>query len=167
MSMPEELPGYCYRGARAMVLLHEREMRRFLEVWRLAKAAKVPLHPVGHPEKPWTDPDYQSLEHLLYHVLRAARGYMTWMCEKLELPDPQIEPAPPPETVEANADRYLAHLLARWRLPLVELSEERASQPSYKSRWDMDYSIDSMLEHALVHPLRHRFQLEELLAAAR
>jgi hypothetical protein len=31
----------------------------------------------------------------------------------------------------------------------------------------MDYSIDSMLEHALVHPMRHAFQLEEMLAAGR
>jgi uncharacterized damage-inducible protein DinB len=158
--MRDELSDYRYRGARAMVLLHEREMRRFVDVWRKAKASGVALPATD-------DSDYASLEHVLHHVLRAARGYMTWMCEKLELPDPQIEPAPPPEQVAAGAERYLDHLLARWRLPLAAVDEERASRPSYKSRWGMDYSIDSMLEHALVHPVRHSFQLEEMLAAGR
>jgi len=158
--MPQDLFEYRYRGARAMVLMHERELWRFVEVWRKAKAAGVALPATD-------DPDYASLEHMLYHVLRAARGYMIWMCEKLELPDPQIQPAPPPERMEAEVDRYLEHLLARWRLPLAEVDEERASRPNYKSRWGMDYSIDSMLEHALVHPMRHAFQLEEMLAAGR
>jgi uncharacterized damage-inducible protein DinB len=160
MNMHDDLSDYRYRGARAMVLLHEREMRRFLEVWRLAKAAKVMLPRVK-------DSDYQSLEHVLHHVLRAARGYMTWMCEKLGLADPIIDSPPPPEKVEAEAEGYLDHLLARWRLPLSELKEERASRPSYKSRWDMDYSIESMLEHAVLHPMRHSFQLAEMMVEQR
>ena len=158
--MPQDLFESRYRGARAMVLMHERELRRLVEVWRKAKASGVALPATD-------DPDYASLEHMLYHVLRAARGYMIWICEKLELPEPQIQPAPPPERVEAEVDRYLEHLLARWRLPLAEVDEARACRPSYKSRWGMDYSIDSMLEHALVHPMRHAFQLEEMLAAGR
>ena len=154
-----EMPDYAYRGARAMVLMHERSLREFLPVWRRAKAAGIAL--------PQTDdPNYQSLDHLLLHVIRAARNYMDWMCEKLELPGPQIDPPPPVERVAAEAEAYVEHVLARWRLPLAAIDEARMSRPSYKSRWDMDYSIDTMLEHALVHPLRHSFQLEALLAAA-
>jgi uncharacterized damage-inducible protein DinB len=125
-------------------------------VWRRAKAAGIEL--------PETDvPCYASMEALLSHVLRAAGGYMTWICEKLELPAPGIDPAPHPDQVEALADEYVEHVIARWRLPLVDVSEERMSRPSYQSRWGMDYSIDSMLEHAFTHPLRHTFQLEELM----
>jgi uncharacterized damage-inducible protein DinB len=166
MNTHSELQRYGYRGARAMVLLHERELRHFVETWKVAKAESLVIEPLHHPEKPWTDPDYQSLEHLLRHVLGSARGYMTWMCEKLSLPDPGIESVPPIETIATEADRYLKHLVERWRLPLAEVDEDRASRPSYRSRWDMDYSIDSMLEHALVHPMRHAFQLEEMMAAA-
>lgn len=103
------------------------------------------------------------MEALLRHVLRAAGNYMNWICEKLELPSPGIDPCPEPEHIEAAADSYLTHVLERWRLPLAGVSEERMSRPTYKSRWGLDYSIDSMLEHALVHPLRHSFQLEELM----
>jgi hypothetical protein len=139
-----------------MVLLHERYMREFLEVWKRAKAGKIKLPHTS-------DSNYQSLETLLVHVLRASRNYMVWICEKLNLPDPEIEMVPEPNAVEADAGRYLIHLLLRWSEPLTDVSEQHMSRPSYKSRWGMDYSIDSMLEHAVLHPIRHTFQLEELI----
>jgi hypothetical protein len=156
MNTIADLQHYRYRGARASILLHEREMRRFVETWKRASAMRLAL-PVTD------DPCYESREHLLQHILRAARGYMVWICEQLGLPDPQIEPTPEPDKIVARADEYLEHVLARWRLPLADVDEERMSHPSYVSRWGMDYSIDSMLEHAVCHPIRHTFQLEELM----
>ncbi|MFZ5433708.1 MAG: hypothetical protein ACOZB3_08045 [Calditrichota bacterium] len=154
--MSGALPNYTYRSARALLLLHERELRHLIEVWRKAKAANIPL-PVTD------DPDYESLDHLLFHILRAARGYMTWMCEQLGLPDPQIDPPPSPATVDVEAELYAEYLLNKWRTPLAEVPEERFSDKTYASRWGVHYCIDAMLEHAVVHPLRHAFQLEELL----
>jgi len=130
-------------------------MRGFLPVWREAVRRGVRLPATD-------DPDYASHHALLHHVFRASRGYMTWLCERLELPDPGIEAAPPPDVVERDADRYLEHLLERWRAPLADVDEVRL-QPIFKARWGADISGESMLEHAVVHPLRHRFQLEELL----
>ncbi|MEW6338513.1 MAG: hypothetical protein AB1625_14095 [Acidobacteriota bacterium] len=152
-----DLEHYRWRGARALVLLHEQSMREFLPVWREAVRRGVRL--------PTTDdPDYASLHTLLHHVFRASRGYMTWLCDKLGLPDPEIDKAPQPEVVERDADRYLEHLLERWRAPLAGVVEERL-QPTFTTRWGADLSGESMLEHAVVHPMRHRFQLEELLEA--
>jgi hypothetical protein len=152
-----ELQDYRWRGARALVLLHEQAMRDLLPVWREAARRDVRLPATD-------DPDYASLQSLLHHAFRASRGYMTWLCEKLELPDPGIEKAPLPEVVEREADRYLEHLLERWRLPLAGLAEVRF-QPIFKARWGAELSCESMLEHAVVHPMRHRFQLEELMEA--
>jgi hypothetical protein len=146
---------YRYRGARALVILHEKSMLEFLPVWRRAKAAHVRLPAT-------TDPSYASLETLLHHALRASRGYMTWLCENLGLPDPGIDPAPEPASVEQEADRYVAHLLERWRLPLADVEEGRFAAV-HKSRWGEDMSLEGMLEHAVMHPVRHRFQLEELM----
>ncbi len=153
----DDLRHYRFRGARALVILHERELRLFLPVWRRALAAGVALPATD-------DPDYASLHTLLHHVLRAGRGYLTWMCEKLGLPDPGLEPAPPPEQVEAEAERYLELLLERWRSPLQGVAPERFAE-QYTTRWGDTLSIDGMLEHAVMHPVRHRFQLEELLEA--
>jgi uncharacterized damage-inducible protein DinB len=154
--MTEELDNYTFRGARACVLLHEKHLRDCLAVWKQAKAANVKL--------PQTDdPSYQSLEHLLYHILRAARGYMVWTCKQLELPDPDIKATPDVETIEAEADSYLEHVLERWRLPLVNVPEKEFEPATYTSNWGTPYCIDAMLEHAVMHPIRHEFQLKELL----
>jgi uncharacterized damage-inducible protein DinB len=155
-----ELNDYKYRGARALVLLHETNMRQCLETWKKAKAANVKL-----PET--TDESYESLETLLHHILRAARGYMVWMCKQLELPDPDIKTTPDVTTIEAEADSYLEHVLERWPLPLVNVPEEKFGPHSYISNWGEAFSIDSMLEHAVMHPIRHEFQLKELMQQAK
>ena len=108
----EKLAHYQYRGARAMVLLHEQYQREFLDVWKKAKAAEIVLPETSHSA-------YVSFETLLKHVFGCARHYMEWMCEKLELPDPEIRPEPLPEVIEAEAERYLEHLLHQWRMPVA------------------------------------------------
>jgi uncharacterized damage-inducible protein DinB len=109
------------------------------------------------------DPAYASLDTLLRHVLGASRGYMTWMCDVLELPDPEIQIAPEPAELARNPDNYLEHLLEKWRLPLQDVGDDRLETPEYPSRWRTRYCIDAMLEHAVMHPIRHAFQLEELM----
>ncbi len=152
------LKPYRYNGARALVLLHEKYLRACLETWREAKRLNITL--------PQTDDqDYQSLESLLRHILRAARGYMTWMCENLGLPDPGIDPAPESVRVEAEAESYITHLLQKWRLPLADLPEDKFHAPAYTSRWGVAYCIDAMLEHAVMHPIRHEFQLRNLISS--
>lgn len=147
---------FKYRGARAMVMLHDYHMREFLDTWRAFKASGASL--------PQTeDTDYVSEYTLLVHALRAARGYMTWMCQQLGLPDPQIRPTPGADEIEAQAADYLHHVLEQWQKPLVDVEEDRFGEV-YKARWGVDYCIDAMLEHAVMHPIRHTFQLKELMA---
>ena len=148
---------YVYGGARALVRLHDQHLRAFLETWRRAKENDVTLDGQG-------DPAYASFEALLQHVLGAARGYMIWCCEVLGLPDPEIRAVPPPERIEAEADAYLEHVLARWEGPLREVPGERFEPETYPARWGTPYCIDAMLEHAVMHPIRHAHQLRGLLA---
>ena len=152
----EKFPPYEYRGARALVLLHDRYLREFWEIWKTSKASGVILPQTDHP-------GYVSLETLLKHVLGCARHYLVWICEQLELPDPEIRPAPTPDVIETEAEAYLDHLRDQWRTPLARIEEVRFDKPVYLSEWGMQYSIDSMLEHAVMHPILHRFQLQELL----
>ena len=153
--MSSNLP-YRSRAVRAMVLLHEEHLRRFVHTWRLALAASVSLPATD-------DPNYASLGALGRHVLGAAGGYMVWICEVLTLPDPGIRSAPEVGAVVRDADDYLEHVLERWRTPLQEVPDERLETPEYPSRWQTRYCIDSMLEHAVMHPIRHAFQLDELI----
>ena len=154
------LPPYQYGAARTMVYLHGQYLQAFLAVWRQAQAAGLAL-----PET--DDPNYVSLETLLHHVLGAARSYMVWMCNKLALPDPAINPPPPLEVIEDEAAGYLAHLIDRWQLPLAEVGEDQFDRPEYLSNWGTLYCVEAMLEHAVMHAILHRVQLEELLAEQR
>ena len=152
----DPLKEYKYNGARSLVLLHEKHLVSCVQVWREAKRAGIIL-----PET--DDENYESMETLLRHILRAARNYMVWICKNMNLPDPQIEMAPEPDLIEKKADEYLTHLIERWRLPLSEIPEEKFHNPTYTSNWGVDYCIDAMLEHAVMHPIRHEFQLKNLI----
>jgi len=152
----KSLPEYRYGAARTMVFLRGQYLLECLDIWQQAKAASIVL-----PET--DDPSYVSLEGLLSHVLRADRGYLVWICKMLELPDPQIDPAPALDVIADQASSYLAHLIARWTTPLADVDEERFYRQEYESNWGVRYCIDAMLEHAVMHPILHREQLEELL----
>ena len=154
MSSPDL--AYRSRAVRALVLLHEEHLRRFLVTWKRARAATVVLPTTA-------DPAYVSLDTLLRHVLGAARGYMVWMCEVLDLPDPEIQVPPEPAVLSQDPESYMEHVLERWRAPLLDVGDERLETPEYPSRWQTRYCIDAMLEHAVTHPIRHAFQLDELL----
>ncbi|MBL1212068.1 MAG: hypothetical protein HND52_01810 [Ignavibacteriae bacterium] len=147
---------YKYSGAYSLILLHEKHLKLFLDKWTEAKKINLAL-----PET--TDQDYESLETLLRHVLRSARGYMVWMCEKLELPDPEIDDPPSLENIEQQASSYIDHLVEKWKTPLSDVEEVKFSNKVYNSNWGVPFCIDAMLEHAVMHPIRHAFQLENLI----
>ena len=151
-----DLPPYVYRGARALVLLHEQEVKKFIATWLEAREAGPTVLLTNRPEP-------VSLDELLHHVLCWARDYMVWTCEKLGLPDPEIDPVPSPAELQARLPRYVDHLLARWRLPLAGVAEEPLFSPLHTTRWNIDYPIEALLEHAVGHAMRHRFQLREMI----
>ena len=49
---------------------------------------------------------------------------------------------------------------------LAALEDSEIEEPVYTSRWGQGYTIEQMLEHAVVHPMRHRVQLERLMREA-
>ena len=136
--------------------MHEDHLRQCLSIWKRAKAADVRL-----PET--QEEDYQSLETLLHHILRSARIYMVRICENLGLPDPGIRMVPEVGIIGAEADNYAEHVLDRWRLPLADVPDDRLEPAPELYTPGIPYWIDAMLEHAVMHPIRHGFQLRELM----
>ena len=88
---------------------------------------------------------------------------MTWMCDKLQLPDPKIDPTPEAGEIESIADTYLEHLIEKWKHPLSVVPAEKFEDQLYTARWGVDYCIDAMMEHTVMHPIRHEFQLQNLI----
>jgi hypothetical protein len=153
----QALQNYTWRGARALVLIHEKSMRDFLSTWRRAKAANVKLPPSDNAA-------YASLETVLLHALKASRNMLTWICEKLALPDPGVNEAPDAAQVGAEVDRYVEHLLERWRLPFAAV-DSKQFDAIHKDKGGRETSLVARLEHAVLHAQRHEFQLRELMEA--
>jgi len=152
----EELQEYKYQGARSLVLLHGKHIRSFVEIWLEAKKMELILPDTD-------DADYASLESLLVHVLNSSRNYIKWICRQLNLPDPGIKPPPEKEFIAEELSDYINHLLEKWSLPLAELEENFFFGHTYVSNWGTEYCIEAMLEHAVMHPIRHEFQLSNLM----
>ena len=151
-----DINNYKYKGAEALIRLHEKHLLSFVEVWKTAKKANIKL-PITD------DSDYQSLEHLLLHVVGSSKDYIIWICEKLNLPEPKIDVLPKFQEIEKVIDSYILQLLEEWKIPLVNVEEKRFFDSTYKSNWGTEYCIEAMLEHALMHPIRHEYQLKNLL----
>jgi len=148
---------YRYPGALALIELHEQYLDKFYTALTEAEKQNLTL-----PQT--TDPAYTSPAALLYHVLECARYYMVWICQQLDLPDPGIDETPNRNEIAEKAGQYIAHLTERWRLPLINVPEDSFYQPEYEARWGTKYCIDAMLEHAVMHPLRHEYQLRKMIA---
>jgi uncharacterized damage-inducible protein DinB len=148
---------WTYAGARALVHLHEVELRRFMGVWQQAKSAGVCM-PAG------SDAHAASLDTLLFHVLRAAGAYMAGLCQWLDLPAPDLPTPPVLEHVADEGAQHLDDLLAVWRTTLTGVTEEQVERTTGETPWGVTYCVDALLEHAVMHPMRHSLQLEQLLA---
>jgi hypothetical protein len=144
-----------YPGARALIELHQIHLRSFLAEWRVAKSNQVVL-PQTH------DRAYRSLDTLLIHVLDCAMRYITWTADALGLPPPAQPEFPGEHEIEAGADKLLDAILQEWRLPLENISLESFVTGEHKAWWGTGYCVDAMLEHAVMHPLRHAWQLRKL-----
>ncbi len=146
-------------AVRACVELHEIELRRFYDTWEAFRAAGVAL-----PRS--DDRSYASADHLGGHVLCSARNYLTWIGACVNRPVTDVDPDDDLVGVARKGRPFMDGVLAAWRRHLAALEGSELAPAVYKSRWGEDYNIEQMLEHAVVHPMRHRFQLERLMGRA-
>ena len=146
------------RAVRSLVELHEREMRSFQEVWKRFAASGLPL-PEAHGDK-----SYESHETLEAHVLMAARGYLTRIGEWVGRPVADVDATQDTKTIVSRSSEFANEVLAAYRRHLAEVTPEEVDPQIHRTRWGELMSVDNLLEHAVVHPMRHRIQLERTLA---
>jgi uncharacterized damage-inducible protein DinB len=145
------------RAVRSLVELHERELRSFLEVWKRFVAADLPM-PAAHG-----DESYENRERLAGHVLMAARGYLTRIGEWVERPVSDVDGSKDPSEIVGRAAQFADNVLAAYGRHLAEITNEELEPQVHKTRWGDLMSVENLLEHAVVHPMRHRIQLERIL----
>ncbi len=144
-------------AVRSLVELHEIELNRFYDTWQAFRASGTPL--------PQTDdPAYASPDHVGGHVLRAARNYLMWIGDCVKRPVGDVDTDTDFVNIARKGRAFADQVLAAWRGHLAALDDSELAPATFKSRWGEDYNVEQMLEHAVVHPMRHRIQLERLMA---
>lgn len=157
--MTEEIQ-YKYSGARSLVSLHEKHLKLFYKTWKEAKMNNLALPSLS-------DLNYKSLKSLLLHVLKWAETYMNWMVENLNLDYSSISEIPKIENITKEADEYIDQLLDWWGKPLSQVDRKEFHNKTFLTPWKANYSIEEMLEHAVMHPIRHREQLQNYLDSSK
>jgi hypothetical protein len=115
-------------------------------------------------ERSSNDPDCTSVRAICMHACGAAWGYANYLrhAQEIEMQSPAI---PPTESIRISSD--VRGALAEAILfteqsvaPLRDLDEDVVDAMEWRVRWGPLYNPESMLEHGIVHLLRHRRQLE-------
>ncbi len=111
------------------------------------------------------DADCRSIQTMMNHVIHAGYGYANGIRRKFEIPHtplgderPQISQA----EIGAEIDKVLAYteetLEDHW-----EMSYEEMNKTLIEDRADFKENIEQLLEHAVLHILRHRRQVDKFL----
>ena len=145
------------RAVRSLVELHEHELREFVVTWRRFKTSGKTMPDARG------DADYESPERLMAHVQGAARSYLLWIWEMLERPIEGLPLTRDASVIVPRMDAFMVETLDGWRRHLAPLEDAQLSPKQYLSRWGEPHTIEQMLEHAVVHPMRHRRQLERMM----
>jgi len=115
------------------------------------------------------DPDCHSIQTILNHVVRSGYGYMTMIRNHLGEQNERVkcESFEQVETYQqvllemfAYNDKFLEDY------PDVKLEQLEMDKKILVS-WGQHYDIEQLLEHAIVHILRHRRQIERFLEKLR
>ena len=111
------------------------------------------------------DMDCISIQTIMNHVVRAGYGYANYIRkqfgeswterkEKYELNIPKLAC----EELDNMLTYTVDTLRSKW-----ELTFDDVVKNIIKTQWGQDYDFEQLLEHAIVHILRHRRQIERFL----
>lgn len=111
------------------------------------------------------DPDSKSAQRITNHVIRAGYGYANLIRKQFK--DPRVERKENYEVPDAIAAERELDLMLAYTLDTLSnkwnLTFEEALQNIMKAGWGQHYDFEQLMEHAIVHVMRHRRQIEKLL----
>jgi len=163
---------YRKGGVGAMMDEYERAAGELKNV--LARASEEQYTRIIDPDT--KDPDCRSIQTIITHVVRAGYGYADYIRGAFgipsETPKEHLRGSPngpggsgvmvARQEAAGKIDgflRYTAETLeGKW-----EMTDEEIMAVSMKVRWGPTYDLEQLLEHAIVHILRHRRQIERFL----
>lgn len=111
------------------------------------------------------DEDCRSIKTVVEHVVRSGYGYANYIAKEAQLPNNQPtisinEPKNGITQVDEMLD-YTEKVLSQ----IWHQSDKQINDYRYQTKWGQNFDIEQMLEHAIVHILRHRRQIEGFINA--
>ena len=110
------------------------------------------------------DESCRSIQTITTHVVGAGYGYANYIRQQFSM---SAEPIPREPISYAEAIGKIDKMLAYTVETLDgkgEMSYDEISKIVINSRWGAVYDLEQLLEHAIVHVMRHRRQIEKFLA---
>ena len=109
------------------------------------------------------DEDCRSIETIMTHVIRAGYGYAGymrthWGIEPVTRWSEKVSRAETPVELGKMLAYTTETLATKWNL-----GDEEAVAMRMQVRWGPVYDFEQLFEHAIVHVLRHRRQIERFL----
>ena len=137
------------------------EYERAAAEFRSVIAGLTEEHYTGVADAETTDDCCRSAQTIMSHVVAAGYGYADYIRKAFsrEKDSPQRRLLEHAESLE-EFDSMLAYTVAtlddKWEMP-----EDDITAVSMTVRWGPTYDLEQLLEHAIVHILRHRRQIDK------
>ena len=119
-------------------------------------------HELKEVAEPQTkDPECKSIQTVLTHIVSSAYSYARYISKMKEIikPDPNFR-----KTInEYNQDLITMFAITENSFQKVKDTELEEYDNALKvlTTWSQPYDIEQIMEHAIVHILRHRRQIEK------
>lgn len=111
-----------------------------------------------------TDPDCVSFQSILFHVVRSGHGYINYIASIFG-EHYEYKPDQPTSTTEVIT--ALHQLMESTERYVMSKSIIPFDNPIWEktiiTRWNAIYNFEQVMEHAIVHVLRHRRQIQKFL----
>ncbi|MBK6914769.1 MAG: DinB family protein [Ignavibacteriales bacterium] len=118
-------------------------------------------------DKDTDDEDCRSIQTITRHIIRSGYGYAGYILKALNIPFeiPNANEMKLETTEEAIREIYnmlyfnITNLYDLNR----ELIENNLGKIKFMTRWNEEYNFEQILEHAVMHILRHKRQINKFL----
>ncbi len=116
-----------------------------------------------------TDPNCKSIQSILSHVVRSAVVYAIYICNMrgAEMEKPALNFQVSVKEYENDLKAAFAFTVKTFENINDRELEEPDNNKKFITSWGQSYDIEQIIEHAIVHILRHRRQIEKIKKALR
>jgi uncharacterized damage-inducible protein DinB len=109
------------------------------------------------------DEDCRSIQTIMQHVVRAGYGYANymrthWKKEPVVRWDEPVRRADTPAEMRKMLAYMVETLDGHW-----DMTDQECTEMKMVVRWGPTYDFEQLFEHAIVHILRHRRQIDRFL----